>query len=112
MRDKAGWPIVSTWIDEAEIGQTADLEELWRRIVAEIDSSCGVILYAEPGDFPLKGAIVECGIAIGKGKKIGLVLPGVALSVPGMRPIGSWMMHPLVKICATVEKARHWIEAA
>jgi hypothetical protein len=107
-----GWPIISTWIDEAGPGQTDDMGELWRRIESEIERSVGLILYAEPGDFPLKGALIECGIALGKGKRIGVVLPGVQLAAPSMWPIGSWIRHPLVSVCDTLEEARAWVSPA
>lgn len=58
---------------------------------------CGTeasILYAEPEDFPLKGALIEVGMALAFGIPVGLVLPGVNLEEGSMRPVGSWMHHP------------------
>lgn len=92
-----GWQITSTWIDEAGEGETADLGELWRRITQEIFQAKGLILYAEKNDFPLKGALLEAGIAIGMGKPVIVVLPCITLEQPSCRPIGSWIRHPLVR---------------
>jgi hypothetical protein len=95
LRDE-GWNIVSTWIDEAGDGETDDFSELWNRITREIQSACKVVLYAEQCDFPLKGAIVEAGIALGMGKSVVVCLPGVVLDGRSSRPIGSWVSHPRV----------------
>jgi hypothetical protein len=88
--------IISTWIDEACPGQTANLREFWRRVKQEILDSDFLVLYAEPGDFPLKGALVEVGIAIGAGVPVVICLPGVVLEEGTFRPLGSWVNHPLV----------------
>ena len=45
-RDR-GSPIISTWIDEAEEGQTASYAELWKRIYAEVASATKLVLWAE-----------------------------------------------------------------
>ncbi len=108
---KAGWPIISTWIDEAGEGETKSLAELWHRIEHEIRGSRGLILYAEPSDFPLKGAYLEAGIAIGAGKPVAVVMPGVQLEPVSDRPMGSWIRHPLVTICETLDEARAVVEA-
>lgn len=93
---ECGAVINSTWIDEAGEGETDDFSELWVRITAEISRSEMLILYAEPGDFPLKGALIEVGIALGHGIPVRAVLPGVELEPRSCRPVGSWMRHPLV----------------
>jgi hypothetical protein len=104
LRDR-GWPIISTWIDEAGEGETGSMTELWSRIEAEIRQSVGVVLYAEAEDLPLKGALIECGMAIGMGKPVAVVLPGIRLDARSMRPVGSWLAHPLVTFAASVEYA-------
>lgn len=104
-----GWPITSTWIDEAGVGETADLNELWTRIEAEIRAASCLILYAEYNDFPLKGAFIECGMAIGMGKPVAVVLDFVP-EAHNCAPIGSWIKHPLVSVHATVEEARQFLE--
>lgn len=92
-----GVPIVSSWIDEDGEGQTGSFTELWRRITDEISQSSALILYAESSDFPLKGALIEAGIALGMNKPVIVCLPGVGIDKRSCRPIGSWIQHPLVK---------------
>lgn len=96
IRDQSIATITSTWIDEDGEGQTADMSELWWRISEEIAQSDKLVLYAENDDFPLKGALIEAGIALGMGKPVVVCLPGVPVFEPSMRPIGSWIKHPLV----------------
>jgi hypothetical protein len=96
LRDDEGFDIVSTWIDEAGEGETEDFADLWDRISCEIAMADKVVLYAESCDFPLKGALIEAGIAIGMGKPVIVCLPGVQLDGRSSRPIGSWVSHPLV----------------
>jgi hypothetical protein len=101
----AGAEITSSWIDEAGEGETADFSDLWARIESEIERSRMLILYAESGDFPLKGALVEVGMALGMGKQVIACLPGVNLEPRSLRPAGSWMAHPLVIRIDDIEKA-------
>lgn len=59
----SGTPIISTWIDEAGEGQSADLNDLWVRCIRE-SSSCKVLIaYREPDEM-LKGGWVEIGAAL------------------------------------------------
>lgn len=102
---ECGAVINATWIDEAGEGETADFSELWTRIAGEIARSEMLILYAEPGDFPLKGALVEVGIALGCGIPVRAVLPAVVLDGRTSRPVGSWIQHPLVERFETVAEA-------
>ena len=66
LRDKIGYPIISTWIDEAEQGQSQDLADLWRRCVAEASSAEVLVFNAEPGEL-FKGAWIELGAALSSG---------------------------------------------
>lgn len=100
-----GRPIISTWIDEAGEGETACNRELWQRIEREVKSAERLVFYAERDDFPLKGALVEVGMAIAAGVPVFVVAPGVPLEQKTLRPIGSWAMHPLVTYCKTVDEA-------
>lgn len=93
----SGRHIVSTWIDEVEEGATKSFEELWSRIEVEILRSDCLIFYAEPDDFPFKGALVEVGMALICRKPVICVLPGVVLSGRTSRPVGSWIDHRLVR---------------
>jgi hypothetical protein len=100
-----GAAIVASWIDEAEPGATADLSELWARIQREIKSSDRLILYVEASDFPLNGALVEVGMALGMGKEVWIVAPGVELEPRSLRPLGSWAKHPNVHFCTDINDA-------
>lgn len=88
--------ITSSWIDEDGEGQTEDFTELWDRVEMDIREADHLVLYAEADDFPLKGALVEVGMALGMGKMVTVCLPGVELNGRSFRPIGSWIAHPLV----------------
>lgn len=105
LRDVDGWKITSSWIDEAGAGQTKNLGGLWERIEAEIARSERLILYVEPEDFPLKGALIKVGIAIAHEIPIRVVAPGVKLDPVSYRPLGSWVCHYLVSFDATMERA-------
>jgi hypothetical protein len=110
LRDGHGWRISSSWIDEAGEGETADFGELWTRIEGEVRQSDGLILYAHADDFPLKGALVEAGIAIGMGKPVAVVLSGPSILEPrSLRPLGSWAKHPMCRLCESLDAARAWI---
>lgn len=56
-----GYPIISTWIDEA--GATPDFSDLWNRCIAEASQCKALVIYREPEDI-LKGAWVELGCAL------------------------------------------------
>jgi len=101
----SGVPINSTWIDEDGPKDTRDLAGLWRRIRSEVTRAKGLILYVEPDDFPLKGAFVEIGMALAAGVPIYIVAPGVTIEGRNCRPLGSWIKHPSVLFCETVEQA-------
>lgn len=92
-----GVVITSSWINEDGEGQTEDFTDLWARIQNEIEQCNVLVLYAEPDDFPLKGALIEVGIALGLYKKVIVCLPGVSLEHRSMRPAGSWIWHRLVQ---------------
>jgi len=62
----AGAPIISTWIDEAGEGESADLNDLWKRCITESTECDFLICYREPNDV-LKGAWVEIGAALATG---------------------------------------------
>lgn len=100
-----GYPIISSWIDEAGEGETENYAELWSRIEREIASSRALLLYAETEDFPLKGALIEAGIALGMGKRVIVCLPGVDLQGRTMRPAGSWIAHGRVQRIDNIKDA-------
>ncbi len=107
----SGVPIISTWIDEAGPGETTSFSELWERIAGEIRSSWGLVLFAEPGDFPLKGALVEVGLALGMDKRVAIIAPRVKLAGDSLRPIGSWIRHPLCCCVQEWASAEKWIKS-
>ena len=74
--------------------------DLWARIGREVAASLGVVLYVEPGDLPLKGAFIECGMALALCKPVAVVAGDVPAS-----DLGSWLAHPLVSRHATVADA-------
>ena len=108
-RDECGWDIISTWIDEAGEGQTADMSELWARITDEVRRCDGLLLFAEAADFPLKGALVEAGMAIALGKPVAVVIPD-GFDGESFQPIGSWIRHPLCRTFATFVQAKRWLD--
>jgi hypothetical protein len=61
-----GVPIISTWIDEAGVGESASLSDLWARCIFESSRADALIIYCEPGEV-LKGAWVELGAALSAG---------------------------------------------
>lgn len=93
-----GWRIASTWIDEAGVGETENFADLWRRVEDELRAADGLILYAERDDFPLKGALVEVGMALGMRKPVAVVLngpplPGAALPSSGWFVAAPWAVR-------------------
>lgn len=108
LRDELGFPICSSWIDEAGVGQTASMAVLWKRIQAEVTLSVGVVLYAEVTDLPLKGAYVECGMALAQDKHVAVIVPGTTAE-ERRRLLGSWVAHPNVQAFDTPEEGLRWL---
>jgi hypothetical protein len=90
----SGVPIISTWIDEAGAGQSASLVDLWIRCVREAANATALVMYVETGDV-LKGGYVEAGAALACGVPLFVVGPAQ----------GSWVEHPLVTRCASLDEA-------
>lgn len=109
LRDVDGYLIVSSWIDVVTQPLNADdtkpLHAIWENITQEVTTAERVIVYAEPDDFPLKGTLVEVGMALAVGTPIYLVLPGVDIEADTFRPIGSWINHPLVLLVDDMDTA-------
>lgn len=95
-----GYPIVSTWIDEAEEGQTADWSDRMSRCVREAASATALVRYVEPGDTPLGMAYLEIGAALGAGAPVFAVIGGVT-----DRKVQQMAAHPNVRRCETVQEA-------
>lgn len=109
LRDIDGYLIVSSWIDVVtqplNSDHTKPLHAIWENITQEVTTAERVIVYAEADDFPLKGTLVEVGMALAVGTPIYLVLPGVDIEDDTFRPIGSWINHPLVKLVDSMDDA-------
>lgn len=63
LRDQVGYPIISTWIDEAGEGQSKDMADLWRRCIAEASTAEVLVINCDPGEV-LKGGWIELGAAL------------------------------------------------
>lgn len=111
LRDVQGWRIISSWIDEAGPGETADMTALWLRIDAEIRTADGLIFLAFTGDAPWKGAMVEAGMALARDLPVAVVDPSRDSSLRRAE-IGSWLAHPRVTLHKDVYGAREAIEVA
>jgi nucleoside 2-deoxyribosyltransferase len=100
-----GYPIISTWIDEAGPGETPSLAALWERIVPEVLSADAFVIFRDGFDEILKGAYVELGIALAAG------LPIYAVGFDDAHA-PSFMQHPQIRktyqsIAAALDAAMH-----
>lgn len=73
-----GVRINSTWIDEAEPGQSLDLAKLAVNCIHEIQNADTVVLYCESEEV-LKGSLIEFGAALAFGKKVVIIGSAVNL---------------------------------
>ena len=99
-----GLPIISTWIDEAGEGETLDFSELWLRGAREVEQANVLLFYGDVVDAPWKGALVEVGMALALRKPVVALVIG-ELEGRTMRPVGSWLAHPLVRRAGSIETA-------
>ena len=90
-----GMAITSSWLEEGT-KERADFGNLWQKVVEEIKDADALLAHFAPEDFPLRGALVEIGIALAFGKPVLVALPNVELTGPTLRPLGAWAHHPLV----------------
>ena len=97
LRDSYGLKIISTWIDEADAGQSACLQDLSRRCIEEAKSCERFVLFCEDGEI-LKGALLECGAALAS--NINVYCVGDCPSISRV-----FENHPLWHKCATVAEA-------
>jgi hypothetical protein len=89
-----GCPIVSTWIDEAGVGETSDWRDLWDRCLSEATGAAALVMYVEPGEAH-KGSLAEVGAALYAGVPVFWVGPEV----------GTVRRHRGVTVCDTLEQA-------
>lgn len=94
----SGVQVISTWIDEAEAGQTSDFADLWIRCVKEAAEADWLLVYREPEEI-LKGAFIEVGAAL---------VARTAVIAVGCDEF-SWTKHPMVLIKPDLESALAFI---
>lgn len=99
---KDGYLIISSWIDEVN---ATDLCLLWSKIEQEINSAERLVIYVESEDFPLKGTLIEVGMALANKIPVYLVAPKVEIDPKSFRPLGSWINHKLVKVVNSMDEA-------
>lgn len=73
---------------------------------AKIARSKLLIMHVKMEYFPLKGALIEVGMAIATHIPIRIVAPGVILDPVSFYPLGSWVHHPRVSCCDTMPEIR------
>ena len=101
---EAGWPIISTWIDEAGPGESRSLRNLALRCIQEAASCSYFILYCEEGD-QLKGALLECGAALAN--RIPVYCVGRCQSISRI-----FEHHPCWHSCVSIDEALEQIECS
>lgn len=94
---EAGFPIISTWIDEAGPGETLDRPDLGRRGIDEPSSADFLIAYAEEGERQ-QGALVEIGAALSAGVRVLAIGPVIKES-------SAFAHHPLWRWCGSLNEA-------
>lgn len=98
---EGGVPVISTWIDEAGVGQTSDWQDLWSRCLREASTAAALVMYVEPGEVH-KGSLAEVGAALLAGVPVFWVGPEV----------GTIRRAQGVTICETIKEAVVLAEAA
>ncbi|NDV63362.1 hypothetical protein G0Q06_12930 [Puniceicoccales bacterium CK1056] len=64
-----GQPIISSWLDESDDGQTKCFSELAERCISEASQADVVLLYWEP-NADIHGALIEAGAALASGRMV------------------------------------------
>jgi hypothetical protein len=64
-----GFPIISTWIDEAGKGETQSFTDLWMRCINEASQANITLCYREPNE-TLKGAFIEVGASLASNRSV------------------------------------------
>lgn len=95
-RRAGGAPIVASWINEWDEGQTSDWPAHWDRCLTEAASATALVLYAQEGE-SLVGALAETGAALRVGVPVFYVGPDAA--------IRKLARHRLVTRCASLDEA-------
>ena len=88
------------WIKHMEIGtpdRSERAQEFWLQDQEDVESADVLLLYETPGGRPLKGGLVEAGMALSKGVPV--------IAVGNVENIGNWVYHPGVTLVDTLEEA-------
>lgn len=88
------------------MGETKSFAELWTRIENEVYKCRTLVLYVEPGDFPLKGALIEVGMALAFKRPVFISCENVVINGYTSRPLGSWIQHPDVTLLGAIDRIR------
>lgn len=94
LRDRDGFPIRASWIDQCGVGETKDWPKLWETCIYEASQATVLIVYREEGEI-LKGAWVELGAALASETPVYLV----GCSEFSVRH------HRLITLCASMDEA-------
>ena len=92
-----GFEVISTWIDEAEQGQSNDLADLANCCITEAAAADCLILYSEE-DEVLKSTLIEAGAALAQDKAVYTVGPCVGAH-------SAFRHHPQWFDCDSAEQA-------
>jgi hypothetical protein len=101
----AGVVFASSWPDDETPDAIADPAAFWEKAAREIRSAERLVFYVEPDDLPLRGALVEIGMALANNVPVIVVAPNVTLEPATGKPLGNWIKHPFVRFAATLEEA-------
>src|SRR5208282_5244059 len=92
----SGVPIISTWIDEAGLGETQDFSDLWQRCISEASHAGALVAYSEDGE-GLVGGLIEIGAGLAMGVHVFVTGESLGLS--------KVCHHPLATRCASLDSA-------
>lgn len=97
-----GYPIVSTWIDEATLEVPVTPRDRWLRNRDETRAAA-LVLVSWPNESLSADALVEVGMALGRGGRVFIAGPHAHL--------GSWVWTPGITLCADMVDAAHAAKA-
>lgn len=106
LRRDRGVPINSSWIydpTQFDLMNRNQCSKAWAKYVKEVREASCVLAYTTDGDKPLKGGLIEIGIAIGLGKLIFLVAESKDFSTDWMHNLGTWIHHDAVVKCFNLQ---------
>jgi hypothetical protein len=105
-----GYNIISTWIDEAGVGQTKDFGDLAVRCIREA-SEADVLIVFGLKDEVLKGALAEVGAALAFGRKVLITKIGTEEAYNSSISSSTIITnHPNVRFMKSLEEAFNYIK--